>query len=198
MLSRRWALRAALHRLRNRIRSGVMSVGLATSRHLPRHVGSGQSARRSRRRKVGLVGSSGGHLAQLLSLQPWWSRYDHFWVTFRKPDAVSLLQRESVYWCHFPTNRSVVNLLRNSVLATRILIRERPTILVSTGAAVAVPFFYLGKVLGAHTVYVEVVDRIDSRTLTGRLVYPVCDLFLVQWPEQLRLYPRATYLGRLL
>ena len=46
--------------------------------------------------------------------------------------------------------------------------------------------------------YLEVVDRIETRTLTGRLVYPIADLFCVQWEEQLRLYPRAVEVGALL
>jgi UDP-N-acetylglucosamine:LPS N-acetylglucosamine transferase len=66
---------------------------------------------------------------------------------------------------------------------------------VSTGAGVAVPFFYMARVLGIRTVYLEVIDRITTRTLTGRLVYPIVDAFAVQWPEQTRLYPGATVIG---
>ena len=69
---------------------------------------------------------------------------------------------------------------------------------VSTGAAVAVPVFYLARLMGIRTVYVEVYDRIDSATLTGRLCRPVADLFLVQWDEQLKLYPNALMIGQLL
>ena len=64
--------------------------------------------------------------------------------------------------------------------------------IVSDGAGVAVPFFWLGRLFGARTVYLEVYDRIDSATMTGRLVGPTTDLFLVQWDEQLASYPDAT------
>jgi UDP-N-acetylglucosamine:LPS N-acetylglucosamine transferase len=78
--------------------------------------------------------------------------------------------------------------------------RSRPRVLLvaSTGGhltGVAVPFFYMARVLGIRTVYLEVIDRITTRTLTGRLVYPIVDAFAVQWPEQTRLYPGATVIG---
>jgi len=145
-----------------------------------------------------LVGSSGGHLAQLLALEPVWVRRDRSWVTFDTPDAVSLLEGERVYWCYHPTNRNLGNLIRNTVLAARTLWRERPTVIVSSGAGAAVPFFWIGRVLGATTIFVEVIDRLETRTLTGRLVTPVASHILVQWPEQLAMYPRARLIGPLL
>lgn len=145
-----------------------------------------------------LVGSSGGHLTQLCALAPWYSGRDRCWATFDTPEAVSRLADERVYWAHHPTTRNVPNLLRNLVLAWRVVRRERPQVIVSTGAAVALPFFLVGRLHRAVTVYVEVVDRLDSATLTGRLCGPLSTLFLVQWPEQLEVYPRASLIGRLM
>jgi UDP-N-acetylglucosamine:LPS N-acetylglucosamine transferase len=144
------------------------------------------------------VCSSGGHLAQLHRLRGWWLRHDHFWVTFDTPDAVSLLEGERVDWAHHPTTRNVKNTLRNLWLAWQVLAREQPDVVVSDGAGVAVPFFLLAKLRGIKTVYLEVYDRIDTRTLTGRLCYPMTDLFCVQWEEQRRLYPRSRLIGTLL
>lgn len=148
--------------------------------------------------RLALVGSSGGHLTQLTVLREFWSRYDRFWVTFDTPDARSRLAAERKYWCHHPTNRNLPNLVRNTILAWRVLRSERPTHVLSTGAAVAVPFFWLGRLFGARTIYLEVFDRIDSPTVSGRLVRPVTDHFLVQWPEQLRLYRGAELVGPVL
>ncbi len=145
--------------------------------------------------KVCLAASSGGHLTQLMLMRRWWQDKRRFWVTFDKEDANSQLQGEKVYHCAFPTNRSLKNLAKNTALAWKILRRERPDLIVSTGAAIAVPFFYIGKLLGAKCVYIEVFDRIDKPTLTGRLVYPIADRFVVQWEEQLAVYPKATCLG---
>ncbi len=142
--------------------------------------------------------SSGGHLAQLFALERWWAEHDRVWVTFDTPDAVALLAEERAIWAHHPTTRNLRNAWRNLTLAWRVLRRERPDVVVSSGAGVAVPFFVVAKLLGMRTVYVEVVDRVDSRTLTGRLVYPLTDLFCAQWAEQVRLYPRAVDIGALL
>ena len=144
---------------------------------------------------IALVCSSGGHLLQLHRLKPWWEKHDRFWVTFPLRDARSLLTGEQVYWAHHPTTRNARNLARNLVLAWRLLRRLRPAVVVSTGAAVAFPFFVAAKLLGIKTVYLEVYDRIDLPTLTGRLCYPLSDLFLVQWDGQRRFYPRAHLVG---
>ena len=145
--------------------------------------------------KICLVGSSGGHLAHLNMLKPFWSREDRFWVTFDKEDARSILKDEKMYPCYFPTNRNLKNLIKNTFLAIRILRKERPDVIISSGAAVAVPFFYLGKLFGAKIVYIEVFDRIDKPTVTGKLVYPVTDKFIVQWEEMKKVYPKAINLG---
>lgn len=149
-------------------------------------------------KKVALVCSSGGHLTQLLILREFWSNKPRFWVTFDKIDAVSQLQGEVFYPCFHPTNRNLKNLVRNLLLACKVLWKERPSMIISSGAAIAVPFFYLGKLFGATTVYIEVYDRIDGPTLTGKLVYPVTDKFYVQWEEQQQFYPKAILVGELL
>lgn len=146
--------------------------------------------------RVLLVASSGGHLTQLMCLRRWWAGHERLWVTFDTTDAVSKLAGEQVVWAHHPTTRSVPNLARNTVLAWRTLSRFRPDVVITTGAGVAVPFFWLHRHFAAATVYLEVFDRIDSPTLTGRLCRPVTDLFLAQWPEQQRSYPAAVLLGQ--
>lgn len=145
--------------------------------------------------KVCLVGSSGGHLTHLYMLKPFWENKERFWVTFDKEDAHSLLEGEKVYPCYFPTNRNIKNLIRNTFVALKVLKKERPDVIISSGAAVAVPFFYLGKLFGAKLIYIEVFDRIDKPTLTGKLVYPIVDKFIVQWDEQKKVYPKAVNLG---
>lgn len=145
--------------------------------------------------KVCLVGSSGGHLTHLYMLKPFWQDHDRFWVTFNKEDARSVLEGERMIPCYFPTNRSLKALVINSRLAWKTLRKEKPDLIISSGAAVAVPFFWLGKLFGAKTIYMEVFDRIDKPTLTGKLVYPVTDTFLVQWEEMKQIYPKAINLG---
>ena len=145
--------------------------------------------------KVCLVGSSGGHLTHLYLLKPFWEEKERFWVTFGKDDAKSILEDEKMYECYFPTNRNIKNLIKNTFLAIKIIRKEKPKLIISSGAGVAVPFFYIGKIFGAKTIFIEVFDRIDKPTITGKLVYPVADIFIVQWEEMKKVYPKAINLG---
>lgn len=145
--------------------------------------------------KVCLVGSSGGHLTHLYMLKPFWKNKNRFWVTFDKEDAKSLLENEKVYPCYYPTNRSIKALIKNLKVAYKVLKKEKPDLIISSGAAVAVPFFYIGKIMGAKLIYIEVFDRLDKPTMTGRMVYPITDKFIVQWEEERKVYKKAINLG---
>ena len=148
-------------------------------------------------RPVLLVASSGGHLLQLVQLKDEWPAEERIWVTFPTTDAKSLLQGERVWFAHHPTNRSIPNLLRNLVLAFRLMRRLRPRAVVTTGAGVAVPFCYLGRLFGARVVFIESFSRITRPSLTARLVYPIANVFFVQWPELKPRFRRARYEGQL-
>jgi beta-1,4-N-acetylglucosaminyltransferase len=142
-----------------------------------------------------LVCSSGGHLLQLVGLAEAFSAFPRLWVTFDKPDARALLAGERVLHAFGPTNRNVPNLLRNLRLALGVLRRERPRAIVSTGAGVAVPFAWLGKMMGIPVVYIESVTRITSLSLSGRMIKPVASDLFVQWPELAATVPGARYEG---
>jgi hypothetical protein len=160
--------------------------------------GEAAGARTRSRLSVMFVSSSGGHLLQLYRLKPWWQQHDRTWVTFDMPDSASLLAGETVCWAHHPTTRNIPNLLRNLALAWRLVRQRRPDLVISSGAGVAFPFFLAAKLFGAKTIYIEVYDRIDLPTVTGRLCYPFSNLFLLQWEQQRRFYPKGQLIGRLL
>lgn len=147
---------------------------------------------------LGLVCSAGGHFMQLQTLPGIWRDRPRFWVTPRAADTEALLRGERVYWAFGPTNRSLVNFLRNLRLAWTVLRRERPDVVLSTGAGVGVPFLWAARLCGARTVFIEDLTRVTTLSLSGRLVYRAADVFLVQWPELAARYPRAQYRGRFL
>jgi beta-1,4-N-acetylglucosaminyltransferase len=142
-----------------------------------------------------LVCSSGGHLLQLNALRAAWEDVSRSWVSFDKSDVRSLLRDERVYYAYGPTNRSVRNLVRNLLLAWSVVARTRPTVLITTGAGVAVPFAWIARLRGARVVYVESVTRIDSPSLSCRLIAPVATRVYAQWPELAAAYGRARYAG---
>ena len=145
--------------------------------------------------RIALVCSTGGHLAQVMWLKPWWERHDRFFVTFDKPDARELLGGERVYWAAHPTTRNLPNLARNTLLARRLFDEEHPDLVFSNGAGLALPFFWLAKTRGIPTIFQEVYDRIDTPSLTGRLVAPFASTVLLQWEAQKRHYPDGVVLG---
>jgi len=150
------------------------------------------------RTDVLLVCSAGGHLFQLQLLSQAWELVSHAWVTLEKEDSRSLLAGERVYFAFGPTTRNVPNLLRNLVLAWRLLRRIQPHVIVTTGAGIAVPFAWLGRLLGVRVVYVESLTRTEAPSLSCRLIAPVAHRIYVQWPELAHAVPRARYAGSVL
>lgn len=144
--------------------------------------------------RILLVACPGGHLQQMLALKPAWEDLDHRWVTLEAADTSFLLEPEKRVFAHGPTARNVPNFFRNLRLAWTIVRRYKPDVILSTGAALAVPFFVAGRLLGVRLVYVESFTRVQRPALTGRLVYPLTDAFFVQWPTSSH-WRRAIYAG---
>jgi UDP-N-acetylglucosamine:LPS N-acetylglucosamine transferase len=144
-----------------------------------------------------LVCSAGGHLLQLSLLAHAWGGIPHAWVTLDREDA-RLLAGEQVFYGHGPTERNIPNLLRNTVVAWKVVRRLRPEAIVTTGAGLAVPFAWIGRLFGAKVIYVESLTRIHGPSLTYRLVRPVTDRVYVQWPELARELRGARYAGNVL
>ena len=147
-----------------------------------------------------LVCSTGGHLLQLLALREVWQDASRVWVTFDKSDARSLLRSEDVVHAFGPTNRAfglvaARNTLRNLALAWRVVGAARPSVILTTGAGVAVPFAWIGRLRGARVVYVESFTRIAGPSLSCRLIAPVAARIYGQWPEFADGVRRACYAG---
>lgn len=149
-------------------------------------------------RRTCLAYSPGGHLSELLRATAGIAFSDCFHVTFRSGRAIPETGAGAPrvhYLCH--PRRSAWRTLANAAQALLILLRERPRLVISTGADVAVPVVVLGKLLGATTVFVETGGTVEP-SLAGRLCYPFSDLFLVQWPEKLAAFPKAVLADGLL
>ena len=73
--------------------------------------------------------------------------------------------------------------------------KEQPDVVITTGALLAFPFCLLAKLMGKKVVYIESFARVYDKSLTGKLVYPFADLFIVQWESMLKCYPKAVYTG---
>lgn len=148
--------------------------------------------------KIGIVCSPGGHLFQAFLLKEWWVEHDHFWVCPASPDANDLLEKEKLYVGYGPENRSITCFVKNLLFAMKVLFKEKPNVLFSTGAGIAPPFFIVARLFNIKTVYLEPYDFINTTSLTARLIGPFSDVILVQHRTLLSKLKRSVYWGAVL
>ena len=76
-----------------------------------------------------------------------------------------------------------------------IFIRVRPNYVITTGTMIVIPMAIIAKIFKRKLIYIETFARINDGTKTGKLLYKYADLFIVQWIELLKIYPKAIYGG---
>ncbi|MBD2293068.1 UDP-N-acetylglucosamine--LPS N-acetylglucosamine transferase [Anabaena sphaerica FACHB-251] len=146
--------------------------------------------------KLLLVSTSGGHFSTMQGLKSFWHQHERVWITDRKPDTEVLLEnKERVNWLPYQAPRDVIALLRNMPSVFRIIFSEKPDLVISTGASLAVGFAFVAKLLGVRFIYIESISRAQELSLSGKLVYPFCHEFYVQWPNLCNKYAKAQYRG---
>jgi beta-1,4-N-acetylglucosaminyltransferase len=133
----------------------------------------------------------------MIVLKPAWQDLERTWVTLSSADVPNQLAGEDVVIARGPTSRNLPNLVRNLLVAWRTVRTFDPDVILSTGAALAVPFFIVGKIHGCRLVFVQSIAHVRALGLTGRLVYPLADEFFVQWPQSAR-RRRARFVGSVL
>jgi beta-1,4-N-acetylglucosaminyltransferase len=136
--------------------------------------------------KICIACSAGGHLIEAMELIPAFGQYKRFFVTFERKQVKYLLKNEKVYFVVDP-KRNLGKLVQNFTQAMRILQKENPDIVISTGAAAAVPICYAAKILGKKIIFIETIAAVHKPSLSGKFVYPIADLFIVQWRSLLKL-----------
>lgn len=146
-------------------------------------------------KKIGLICSAGGHFTEMLQLREAFQGHRIFVITYREK---ATLNQENTYY--LKTWRSPTGFIVGLIKIFIIFLKEKPDILFSTGSEIAVPPFYLGKFLfRTKLIYLECSAQVYRPSLTGRCVYPITDLFLVQWEFLLKKYgPKAKYVGGLI
>jgi UDP-N-acetylglucosamine:LPS N-acetylglucosamine transferase len=134
--------------------------------------------------KIGLICSQGGHLTEILQILEAFAAHQIFFATYYSAREEDLRKLGPLYLTNnIGTNG--IRMLQACLWSLKILMVERPGAIVSTGAEIAIPFFYWSKVFGIRTIYIESYCRVDNLSITGRLTYPIADQFWVQWPQLL-------------
>jgi len=149
--------------------------------------------------KICVVASAGGHLQECNCLFPIFSKYDYFYVTFAGKEITKGLKGK-VYHVINPDIRNpklgFKAFIINFFQILKILIKEKPDVIITSGAGVAFTPCILSKVLfKTKIIFIETISRFDKPSLIGRILYPIADLFLVQWKGVLKYYGKKTQYG---
>ena len=154
--------------------------------------------KKSERKKICLISSSGGHFEQLLMLRKLSDDYDTFIVTektkYNKKDKkinyyVSQVNRKEILF--------IFKMLLITIKSFFIFIKEKPDVIISTGVLAAIPMMFIGHIFKKKVIYIESFAKISSPTMTGKLIYKkhIADQFYVQWENMKEFYPNAIYKG---
>lgn len=153
------------------------------------------------KKRVLFISSTGGHLKELLQLKPLFSKYDSYLITEKTKSTIKLKDEygKKCGYLIFGSKDHIITypfkLFANCFISLYYFIKFRPKYIVTTGAHTAGPMCCLGKIFRCKIIYIETMANISKKTITGRLVYPMADLFIVQWESMLKLYPKAVYGG---
>ena len=152
------------------------------------------------KKKVMFIASTGGHLNELMQLKPLFNHYDDCLVTEKTKSNLSLKNKfPKVSFLVYGTKDHLLSYIFkftfNCFKSLALFIKYRPKYIVTTGTHTAVPMCYIGKLFRSKIIFIETFANIQTKTLAGRLVYPIADKFIVQWEEMLKLYPKAECWG---
>lgn len=148
-------------------------------------------------KKICFVSSSGGHWEELMCLGDIAKENDSFYVT-EDGGQISDSSKENIYLVpqiNRHEKKFIFKFISLFAKANKILRKEKPDIIITTGALASYPFCVLGKLSRKKIIYIESFARVYEKSLTGKLVYPFADLFIVQWESMLKCYPKAEYKG---
>ena len=152
-------------------------------------------------KKVMFISSTGGHFKELMRLEPLFKNYNVTLVTESSSNKKKLKREYKKYNIHFLLKHSkfkIINILKlfiNCFISLFYFIVYRPKYIVSTGAHTAGPMCCLGKIFRSKIIFIETMANITTPTVTGKQIYRFADLFIVQWEDMIKIYPKAVYGG---
>ncbi len=151
-------------------------------------------------KKILLISSGGGHLNELLQLKKVYKNYDYHLIT-EKTDTTKYLKQEdpNTSYLLYGTQDHLLPYLFifpiNVLISLFYFLKHRPDIVITTGTHTAVPMCYIAHFFRKKVIFIETFANSKSPTKAGKMVYKIADLFVVQWEEMLKFYPKAQYWG---
>ncbi len=133
-------------------------------------------------------------MSELCQLRPFFAKKEHFFLTDKRIDSEVLAKKEKTYFVECP-RRNPFRLAKSFFQSLRVFFREKPDVVISTGADTSFSICIIAKIFGKKLVFIESFCRISHPSLSGKIFYGIADLFLVQWKENLDFFPNAKYWG---
>ena len=152
-------------------------------------------------KKILFIASTGGHLSELMQLKPLFKEYNYHVITEKTKSTIKLKEehKNRINYLVFGSKDHLFSYIfkftYNCFKSLFLYIKIRPKYIISTGTHTAVPICYLGKLFGSKIIYIETFANSRTKTMAGKLVYPIANVFIVQWKPMMELYPKAIYGG---
>lgn len=151
-----------------------------------------------KKNRICLAASGGGHLTELLQLSDSWRNYDTFFVTTVPVVQSELKGTGNVYVVGECNRQHLGRVFLVLLRCIKIIAKEKPDVVISTGAAAGCIICFLAKIIGAKIIWIDSITNVEKLSLSGRMVRYIADLFLVQWPELLSKYRKVEFAGTLI
>jgi len=148
---------------------------------------------------------SGGHTAQMIELSKDLKNKINYFYLIQKDDELSkskiIYPGKIIYIkraAEFNSSKFKIYFFTiiNFFKSIKIIYQNHINVLISAGPGISIPFFYAGKLLNKKLIFIESWSRVNSKSKSGKLIYPIADLFFVQWKSNLKNYPKALFRGR--
>ena len=152
-------------------------------------------------KKILFISSTGGHFQEMLQLKELFNKYDFHIITEKTKSNMYLQDKypKRVNYLIYGTKSNMLvypfKLLANCFKSLYFYLKIKPKVIITTGAHTAGPMCCIGKIFGSKIIYIETFANIETKTVTGKIIYHFADLFIVQWKSMLKIYPKATYGG---
>lgn len=145
-------------------------------------------------KKVLFISSTGGHLSEMMQLKKMFKDYDYHIITEKTKSNISMKNKykDRINFLVYGTKDHMLTypfkLIYNCFKSLFLYLRIHPDYIITTGATYCWPYVFIGKIFGSKVIYIETFANINTKTITGRLLYPVADRFIVQWPSMTKIY----------
>ena len=151
--------------------------------------------------KIIFISSTGGHLTELFQLRDLFMESDYHIITENTPTNKSLKDKynNKINYLVYGTRKNLIvyifKFIYNIIKSFILYVRIRPQYIITTGTHTAVPMCYIGHIFKSKIIYIETFANTNKPTETGKMIYKIADLFIVQWESMLEFYPNALYGG---